>query len=248
MLVEAVGILPSNVGDDDIVTSCVKAQAELKARHIELRLYEKTKDKPLPFKKPENMQVKVPPTPRDVLAYLEQAIASDKISIITLDTMTQMASDYVNEYVTNSDDGFAAWGELKKYLTDIVTAVKRSPKPIIMMAHEQATLNEATGIVDQSAPFQGGFAKIGLEASFTTIVGCRVIQPSKLEDRHLNDLLVVTEQEEIEDMKYVFQTRLTRDTRGCKYRSPMGVFAPNELYIDNDAVLVMQRLNEFHNQ
>ena len=47
-------------------------------------------------------------------------------------------------------------------------------------------------------------------------------------------------------MKYVFQTRLTKETVYERIRSPMGMFQINETYIDNDVQLVLNRLREYY--
>lgn len=136
--------------------------------------------------------------------------------------------------------------DYQHYLKDVVLRIKRSQKPYIIMAHEDTVIDEGTGIISRKAPFQGGFAKIGLEASFTTIIGCTSIRPSTLDKKFHNSLLNITPEEKEEDHKYVFQTRRTAGTMGVKYRAPAGMWKPEELYIDNDVVLVMQRITEFY--
>lgn len=47
-------------------------------------------------------------------------------------------------------------------------------------------------------------------------------------------------------MKYVFCTRVTKETVGGKMRSAVGLWNRNELYIDNDLDLVFKRLKEYY--
>lgn len=61
-----------------------------------------------------------------------------------------------------------------------------------------------------------------------------------------NDLLTITPEEEEDGVKYVFQTRITKETAGSKMRSAMGLWGRNELFIDNDLDLVFKRLNKFY--
>ena len=61
-----------------------------------------------------------------------------------------------------------------------------------------------------------------------------------------NDLLKVTLREESLGFKYVFQTQITKDTVQERMRSPMGLFTDAETFIDNDAALVLKRLNEYY--
>ena len=70
--------------------------------------------------------------------------------------------------------------------------------------------------------------------------------PVKVLKNFQNDLLVITEEEEELGFKHVFQTRLTKDSVGERIRSPMGMFSKEETYIDNNAQLLIQRLNEYY--
>lgn len=61
-----------------------------------------------------------------------------------------------------------------------------------------------------------------------------------------NDLLHITDEEREDGVKYVFCTRVTKETAGGKMRSPMGLWNRNELYIDNDIAQVFKRLEEYY--
>ena len=60
-------------------------------------------------------------------------------------------------------------------------------------------------------------------------------------------MLTITEEEEMIGMKYVFQTRLTKETVYERIRSPMGMWRVDETYIDNDAQLVLNKLQQYYN-
>lgn len=61
-----------------------------------------------------------------------------------------------------------------------------------------------------------------------------------------NDLLNITPDEEALGFKYVFQTRLTKDTVGERMRGPLGLFETKETFIDNNAQLVLNRLHDYY--
>ena len=61
-----------------------------------------------------------------------------------------------------------------------------------------------------------------------------------------SDLLNITSDEEALGFKYVFQTRLTKDTVGERMRGPLGLFETKETFIDNNAQLVLNRLHEYY--
>ena len=62
-----------------------------------------------------------------------------------------------------------------------------------------------------------------------------------------NDMLHITEDEELLGFKYVFQTRLTKQTLGERIRSPMGMFSKEETFIDNDAQTLLDHLKDYYN-
>ena len=70
--------------------------------------------------------------------------------------------------------------------------------------------------------------------------------PIKTLEKYPNALLVITDEEREDGVKYVFQTRITKDSAGEKMRSAMGLWNRDELYIDNDLQLVFNRLKEFY--
>ena len=70
----------------------------------------------------------------------------------------------------------------------------------------------------------------------------------KLKDleKYKNALLTITEDDEDVGFKYVFQTRLTKDTVNERIRAPEGMWARNETFIDNDVSLVLNRIHEHY--
>ena len=60
------------------------------------------------------------------------------------------------------------------------------------------------------------------------------------------ELLKISEDEEDLGFKYVFQTRLTKETIGTRIRSPMGMFSKKQTYMDNDAQLLLDHLAKFY--
>lgn len=61
-----------------------------------------------------------------------------------------------------------------------------------------------------------------------------------------NDLLHITEEDEMVGFKYVFQTKITKNTTGERIRSPMGLFDRSETYMDNDAQILLDHLQKFY--
>lgn len=84
-----------------------------------------------------------------------------------------------------------------------------------------------------------------IEAYFSSIVSTKKVKLKDLEN-YSNELLNITDKEKALGFKYVFQTQITADTVNERMRSPMGLFEDNETFIDNDAKLLMDRLNEYY--
>lgn len=79
-----------------------------------------------------------------------------------------------------------------------------------------------------------------------------VIATKKVPLKHLkdykSDLLNITPEEEALGFKYVFQTKLTKETVGERLRGPLGMFSTQETFTDNNAQLVMDRLHEYYSE
>jgi len=105
--------------------------------------------------------------------------------------------------------------------------------------------NESELVTEIKVPVKGSVGHTGVEADFTTIIGTKKVPLSKLEGFE-NDLLNITPREEALGFKYVFQTYIDKDTLQDKMRSAMGLWADNEMYIDNDILHVTKRLEEYY--
>ncbi len=60
-------------------------------------------------------------------------------------------------------------------------------------------------------------------------------------------MLNVTEEEELVGFKYVFQTRLDKDSVNERIRGPLGLWSVQETFIDNDLQLVLDKLQDYYN-
>lgn len=202
--------------------------------------------KRLPFKD-SFMKVKIN-HPDQVLQAFDQAIAKpDKVDGIILDSLTFLMEMYESKVVLTSSNTMKGWANYNQYFKTIMQdRVIRFSKPTIFIAHSQDVFDEQLGENKTSVPIKGALKGTGVEAYFSTIVSAKRIAIKELEEYN-NDLLHITEEEELLGFKHVFQTRLTKATKGERLRSPIGMWAKNETYIDNDVNLVLKRLNEFYN-
>ena len=137
------------------------------------------------------------------------------------------------------------WGDYGGFYKDFIHAIKAGTKDYAILAHEDTVLNEQTMQMETRVPIKGAVGKVGIEADFTTILATKQMPIKKLEGFE-NDLLHITDEEKEDGFKYVFVTRVTKDSVGEKMRSAMGLWSRKELYIDNDLNQVFKRLREYY--
>lgn len=181
----------------------------------------------------------------DVLTYIQQIEDQPVVTGAVLDTVTFLMSLYERQYVLTSKDTQKAWGGYGSFYREFIHAIKSGTKDYVIMAHEDTTLNEQAMQFETKIPIKGAVGKIGAEADFTTILSTKQMPIKKLEGIE-NDLLHITDDEREDGFKYVFCTRISKDSIGEKMRSAIGLWNRNELYIDNDVEQVLTRLRQYY--
>ena len=207
-------------------------------------VYLNTDLKELPFKSRFIKNVEVADA-LDVLAYIKEIEQSEQVEGAVLDTLTFLMSMFERQYVNGSANTQKAWGDYGNFYREFIHAIKAGSKDYAILAHEDSFLNEQSMQMESRVPLKGSVAKIGVEADFTTILSTKQMPIKKLEG-HENDLLHITDEEREDGFKYVFATRVTKESVGEKMRSAIGLWNRNELYIDNDLNQVFNRLKEYY--
>jgi hypothetical protein len=184
----------------------------------------------------------------DVLDFITEIESHPAITGGVLDTITFLMSMYERQYVIHHTDPKSAgkaWGSYGTFYREFIHNIKSGTKDYAILAHASTALNEQAMQMETSVPVKGSVGKTGVEADFTTILSTKQIPLKKLES-YENDLLHITDEEKEDGFKYVFCTRITKETVGEKMRSAMGLWQRNELYIDNDVEQVFQRLRKYY--
>lgn len=202
--------------------------------------------KRLPFK--NNFRSARVDDPLQVLEAFDYAIAhKDEVDGIIVDSLTFLMDMYETKYVLTASNGMKAWSEFQQYFKTLMQdKVVKFAKPVIFTAHTQKILNENTGEFEVSVPIKGALKGNGVEAYFSCIVAAKKVPLKELAD-YKNDLLHITEDDELVGYKNVFQTKITKATTGERIRSPMGLFSRSETYMDNDCQVLLDHLNKFYN-
>lgn len=123
--------------------------------------------------------------------------------------------------------------------------VAKSTKNVIFIAHTSDTMNESEMIMETKVPVKGSLKNNGIESYFTIVLASKKVTLKTLKD-YKSDLLTITPEEEALGYKYVFQTKLTKETVNERLRGPLGLWDTKETYIDNNVQLVMNRLHEYY--
>lgn len=172
----------------------------------------------------------------------------DEVDGIIIDSLTFLLDMYESQYVIPAADGRKAWQNFNQFFKTIMQdKVIKFNKPTIILAHVQDFIDEATLETKTYVPVKGALKNQGCEAYFTTVVSAKKINIKDLKD-YENPMLNITEDEEIDGFKYVFQCRLTKKTVGERIRSPIGLFNRKETYVDNDVQLLLDHINEYYNK
>ena len=201
--------------------------------------------KKLPFK-PQQFLEKTITDPYQVYEGFQWAESQPEIETIVVDGLNYLMDMFESVHVLPSTNTMKAWGDYSQFFRNLMQQyVAKSSKNIIFTAHTRTIYNETSMAMETKVPVKGALANTGIESYFSCIVSAKRMKLKDLE-AYPNDLLKITPREEALGFKYVFQTQITKDTVQERMRSPMGLFDDAETFIDNDAALVLKRLNEYY--
>lgn len=205
--------------------------------------YEAGKDLTFPnkFKKIKGAMVA-----EQIGAIFEKAEQDPTIHTIVIDSVTFLMELYESQEVLTSTDTRAAWGRYAQFFKELMQKyVAGSTKNVVMLAHNTTDLDER-GNIKTFIKVKGSLMNNGLEAFFSNIVYTKVMPVKDLKEMEYDpNLLHITEEDELLGFKYVFQTRLTKETAGSRIRSQIGLFNKNQTYMDNDVELLLQHLENY---
>jgi len=99
--------------------------------------------------------------------------------------------------------------------------------------------------METKVPVKGSLKNNGIESYFTIVLASKKV-PLKTLREYGSPLLTITPEEEALGYKYVFQTKLTKETVHERLRGPLGLWDTKETFIDNNMQLVLNRLHEYY--
>lgn len=184
--------------------------------------------------------------PTQVYQAFTEAEKMDDVHTIVVDSLTYLMDMYESTKVLGSANTMKAWGEYAQYLKVLMSQyVANSTKNVIFTAHTSDVLNESEMVNETLVKVKGSLMNQGVESFFSTVISCKKMPLTKMEIAD-SELYNVTEDEEMLGFKYVYQTRLTKETVNERMRSPVGMWEKKETFIDNNMQLVLNRLHEYY--
>ncbi len=200
--------------------------------------------KRLPFK--TTFKQYVITDPLQVVEAFDHAETLPDVHTIVVDSLTYLLDLYESLYVLNSPNTMKSWGEFAQYFKTLMQQkVAGSSKRVVFTAHTSDTLNESEMAVETKVPVKGSLKSNGIESYFSVVIASKKVPLKTLKDYN-SDLLVITPEEEALGFKYVYQTKITKDTVGERIRGPLGLFSTKETFIDNNLQLVFDRLQDYY--
>lgn len=218
-------------------------------------LYLNAEGKALPFRsKFQELTIVDPLQAYEAYAYASDPEKGKHIHTVVLDSFTFLMDMYEQMYVVDNPpltkqgakDALAGWGNYAMFGRRLfLDYMAKCPKNKIVLGHTKEVYNDKELVREVKIDVKGSLNGKGIEAFFSTIINAKRVDLATLE-KFQNSLLTITEDDIENGFKYVFQTRLTKETSGERIRSPMGMWDRSETYIDNNVQHVIQRLAEYY--
>lgn len=184
--------------------------------------------------------------PMQILEAFEAAEGKPEIHTIVVDSLTYLLDMYESLYVLPSTNTMTAWGQFAQYFKTLMQQyVAKSTKNVVFTAHTADTANESEMIMETKVPVKGSLKNNGIESYFTVVIASKKMRIKDLKD-YTSNILVITPEEEALGYKYVFQTKLTKETINERIRGPLGLWDTKETYMDNNIQLVFERLAAYY--
>jgi hypothetical protein len=185
--------------------------------------------------------------PNQVFEAFTHAETNPNIHTIIIDSLTFLMDMYESLFVNNSPNGMKAWADFAQFFKNLMQQyAASSTKNVIFIAHVLDTHNEAEMILETKVPVKGSLKNNGIEAYFSLVLASKKVPLKALKD-YGSKLLTITPEEEALGFKYVFQTKITKETVNERLRGPLGIFDTKETFIDNNMQNVLDRLVEYYN-
>ncbi len=174
------------------------------------------------------------------------AVLAGKIQghTLVIDSLTYMMDMYESVHVLPSSNTMKAWGDYGQFFKTLMNQyVAKTDLRVIFTGHTSDIINDDM-VMETLVKVKGSLMNTGIESYFSTVLSSKKVSLKNI-SKYESDLLNISEEEEMLGFKYVFQTKLTKETVNERIRASLGMWDTKETYIDNDVQLVFERLAEY---
>lgn len=200
--------------------------------------------KRLPFK--NKFQTFVITDPYQIFEGFDYATGNPDVDVVIIDSLTFLMDMFESQYVLGSANTMEGWSQYQQFFKTLMQEkIASTDKAVLVLAHTRSDYNEKAMEYSTAVPIKGALKNNGIEAYFSSVVATKKVSLKDLED-YKSDLLNITEDDEMLGYKHVFQTRLTKETKGERIRSPMGMFTREQSFMDNDAAKLLEHLHAYY--
>lgn len=200
-------------------------------------------NKPLPFS--HSFKEVVVTQPSQLLKMVKAGAKNDKCKGIIIDTLTSAFDMQEMNAKKTAEDKYKIWDSYRDFILDLFQAgIANCNKPVIILCHVEMT-TDIKNRKKLSIAVKGSMANRGVESFFTNIVYADYVDLTELEE-YENKYLNITEDDKIDDGKYVFQTRKTGMGTGLNIRSTRGMWDRKETFIDNNIMHVIDKIKKHY--
>jgi hypothetical protein len=184
--------------------------------------------------------------PLQVYEAFDVAESDPNVHTIVVDSLTYLMDMYESMYVIGSENTMKMWGEYAQFFKKLMQQhVALSTKNVIFTAHTLDIMNEQEMAMETLVKVKGSLMNQGIESFFSCVISTKKMTLKNL-SKYESDMLTTSEEEELLGLKYVFQTKLTKETVSERIRGSLGLWENNETFINNDLQLVFDRLHKYY--
>lgn len=214
-------------------------------RNPEGVIYLNAENKRLPFK-PGKLNCYNITDPYQVYEGIQYAEKTASVHTVVIDTLDFLMTMFETNIIKKAANTQKAWGDYFTYFQELMQVhIANSSKQFIILAHASTVLDEEAMMKVTSVPVKGALKNLGVESFFTTVVMAKQV-PLRLVEPFQNPMLNVSEDDKERGVKYVFQTRMTKESAGEKIRAPQDMWSKSETFIDNNIQHVLDRLADYY--
>lgn len=204
-------------------------------------------NKPLPFADKFKKLTSGLNNPNDIFPLFAKVEEMKDIHTIVIDSITFLMDMFESKNVIGSKNTMQGWSDYQQFFKKLLQeVVAQSEKNWVFIAHNTQELMP-DGTYQYYIPIKGALKGQGLEAYYSIVVYARRVRIEELEELPYDEnLLHITARDRAVGYKHVFQCDVNKHMANSRIRAPLGCFAENQIFMDNDLQLLLDHLDRYY--